>query len=260
MQREVGSLQATDWARSGHAGDVADSKTVGMAELRAELARIYRDGLPATQDSAGDVLPNLRCVIARSIEPGSRLSRLATLNQLLEELLGGLDPAALKLTGDLRGDSREATRILFALESRYRGMTLTRRREQAAQVMGYEPHHFRKRIEPKLLAHVTDVLYAVNLKYRSRARIGPPSEISGDTPKLGPEDYTAHEEALSRLWSLVYRYRAELIAMGRARAKAEDGQNNPAEAEQGIPGGGRHRLLGLRPFAGCHCGVPRGVR
>lgn len=186
-------------------------KTITYDDLATELARVIRKGLPVTDTSAGDVLPHLRCVTAHAIHPDARLSRITALNDVLEDLLRDL--------GDT--DEAGATRILFALADRHRGTTLTRRRELIASELGYNPDHVRQYIEKQLLRIVALQLGKLNAQYQPRAHLPPPEEITGDTPALTNDDYTAHEELASRLWSLIYALRADLIAIKR---EAEAGE------------------------------------
>ena len=61
--------------------------------------------------------------------------------------------ARLKLEG-----LRDAAKALFGLPPAESGSNLTLRRETAAKVLGKEVHHFRKRLEPQVLAEVAHAL------------------------------------------------------------------------------------------------------
>jgi hypothetical protein len=78
---------------------------VSSEQLSKELGRLLKDGLPATEATAGQVLPNLRSVVARSIHPGNAFSRLQALNELLPRLID-------RISDD---NYAEATRLLFGL-------------------------------------------------------------------------------------------------------------------------------------------------
>jgi hypothetical protein len=52
---------------------------VSLEDLQHELRSLLRHGLPVTDETAGNVLPNLRCVIARATRPRSELSRIRAL-------------------------------------------------------------------------------------------------------------------------------------------------------------------------------------
>lgn len=170
-----------------------------------------RRGLPTTTRAAGEVLPHLRSVIARSVDPYDESSRIAALNQLLVRFIVELDEDA---------DSHVVA-ILFGLVKGTRGTTLESRREKVAEVLAYEVTHFRKRIEPRLLEQLAAVVYADLLRYKRRVRRAPASEEpTGDTPSITADDFTHQEELVSRIWSHVYALRAELIAAGRIEADA----------------------------------------
>lgn len=185
--------------------------------LVAELRVVVRKGLPFTHLNAGQLLPNLRSVWARSVLSDDPASRVKALDALLAHLL-------TELQDDRLGD---AARVLFAVDRHNRGTTLGRRRQAAADVAGYEVTHFRKRIEPRVIELVALALRSDALTYEPRskkaARNPPGGEVSGDSPKLDAEDLTEQEELLSRLWSAVYGLRAELIAIGRLRDDTERG-------------------------------------
>jgi hypothetical protein len=174
--------------------------------LRVALQAVVAQGLPVTEQTAGQLLPNLRSVYARALIPDLLLSRLQALNELLPRLVARLADT----------DYREATQMLFGLAPGTRGTTLTSRRRQASKLMGYSLDHFRSRIEGDVLFAVATALHEDLLRYRSRVKRATESlEPTGDTPMLGPEHFTAEEELVSRIWQHVYGLRAELIAFGR---------------------------------------------
>lgn len=185
-----------------------------VAELAAALKQyVLRDGLPLDPDLDDDRLLGLRGVVARSIDPSERLSRVKALDGLLQRLLAYFPDDVLS----------EAARVLFGVTPGTRGTTLTQRREQAARETGYEADHFRKRIEPKIVRQLAWQLHQDSQNYLSRSRDAPPRpEISGDTPYISQGDISSkekaeHEELLSRLWAQVYTLRAEILRVERLK-------------------------------------------
>jgi hypothetical protein len=177
-------------------------------EMRDAVAALLADGLPARLTDPLDPLLELRGVIARSVKPEDSLSRLDALNKVLRQLIRKWP----------KEKERSALGALFGIEKGYAGRTLTDRRERAAQHLGYETTHFRKVIEPKLIAEFSAVLWQDHLRYIPRTNHAPPIiEASGDTPILGPGDYNEQEELVSRIWSEVYGLRAEIVAGGRIK-------------------------------------------
>ena len=197
------------------------------------LRAVLRFGLPLTTRNAGEVLPNLRSVVARSIDPYDRASRVDALNRLLVNCIVELD--------DERGNP--SLGVLFAIAMGTRGTTLQARRARAAEILAYEATHFRKRIEPRLVEALAADLYADLLRYKRRLRRAPASEEpTGDTPRIGPDDFTHQEELVSRIWQHVYGLRAELIAVGRMEidpayeSQAEDHRKAAARARASVDG------------------------
>lgn len=185
-----------------------------VAELAAALkCHVLRDGLPLDPDLDDGRLLGLRGVVARSIDPSERLSRVKALDGLLQRLLAYFPDDVLS----------EAARVLFGMTPGTRGTTLTQRREQAARETGYEADHFRKRIEPKIVRQLAWQLHQDSQNYISRTKDLPPRpEISGDTPYISQGDVSGkekaeHEELLSRLWARVYALRAEILRVERLK-------------------------------------------
>lgn len=176
-------------------------------ELAVELAKQLKRGMPVDPTTAGDVLPELRCCYGRARNPRDRLSRIAALNLILDEIFEGL------------GDSTaaDAVRLLFRVDASVANLNLTERQQRAASTMGYEVNHFRKRVRPRLVAIVARALAEYDVQYRPRTEGRPPPVIlTGERPEVTPE-HTAEEELLSRIWSYVYGLRAELTAAGRIK-------------------------------------------
>jgi hypothetical protein len=188
-------------------------------ELANALRKVITKGLPCDEKTAVPMLLNLRSVYARAVIPSNPLSRLQALNELLPRLIARLDDSHY----------REAAQILFGLAPGARATSLTARRRQASNVLGYSPAHFRMDIEADVLHGVAVAVHDDLLRYQSRVRRASESlESTGDTPRLGPEHINAEEELISRIWQHVYGLRAELIAtlrLGDAegfKAQSED--------------------------------------
>lgn len=181
--------------------------------LERALRPVMRRGLPVADDLDDVALLGLRGVVARSVAPDERLSRVKALNELLGRLL-------THATDDVLG---EAARILFGLTPGTRGTTLTQRRAAAARLVNREADHFRKHIEPKIVRALAWQLHSDSQNYTPRSQTAPPPlEVSGDTPYIAAGDVASkdkveHEEALSRLWAAVYQLRAEILRVERLK-------------------------------------------
>jgi len=187
-------------------GDLVGDKEPEGDALAGAVRGLLKHGLPARlRDSIGPLL-EMRGVIARSVKPEDSMSRLDALNKLLKQTIRRWP----------REKERAALNVLFGLEKGYASSNLTARRERAAGHTGYGPTHFRKVIEPKLISDFSAALWQDHLRYSPRTKYAPPpTEISGDSPSVGPGDLTEQEELVSRIWSEVYGLRAEIIAAGR---------------------------------------------
>lgn len=181
------------------------SRRVGMDDLVAALRPLLRRGLPADLRRAGELLPNLRSVIARSVHPTDAMSRVDALNELLIRFVADIDH-------DRYG---QPARILFGVAPGMSGTTLTVRRQHAADHLGYDLDHFRKRIEPEVLRAVAELIYRDLLRYKKRLVGGKGELVEAATFTIRPEDMTAEQELTSRVWAAVYAVRAELIGLGR---------------------------------------------
>jgi hypothetical protein len=194
---------------------IADLPTTELADA---LAGLLPRGLPATETTAGDVLPNLRSVYARAVHPDVRLSRIDALNELLPKLIG-------KLTDE---NYAESCRCLFGLAKGTRRAGLMERRRRAGKELGYTKEHVRKVVEAEILSDLAELVRRDLLRYKSRVqRAVETLEPTGSTPRLGLEDLTAEEELISRIWQHVYGLRAELIA--HLRLVGEAGYEATAE-------------------------------
>jgi len=195
-------------------------------ELSTALTMVISKGLPCSEKTAPELLLDLKSVYARAVIPSDTLSRLQALNELLPRPIARLDDARY----------REGVQILFGLAPGTRKTSLTARRRQGAELLGYSQAHFREAIEADLVHAVAVAVHDDLLRYRSRVKRASESlEPTGDTPALGPEHINAEEELISRIWQHVYGLRAELIATLRL----SDVAGLEAQAED-------HRQAGLR--------------
>jgi len=205
------------------AASILDDAALG-ASVDA-LRAVLRAGLPLQPDGVPEVLLNLDGVEARSVRADDRLARVDALERLLKSTFKALAPK----------DRREAAEGLFLVA--LGGRTLTERRRFASGVLDYELHHFRKRIEPKLLEELAWQLHQDSLQYVRRMRDGEPFEVSGHTPiitegQITHPDIAEHEVLLSRVWSDVYGLRAEVIS----REASRDNPENAAQHEEAAVG------------------------
>lgn len=184
-----------------------------VEELAKALKPILSKGLPVDPDFADERLLELRGVVARSIDPQERLSRVKALDSLLRRLLVHYPDDVLS----------EAARVLFGLTPGHRGKTVTKRREQVAKETAYDPDHVRKHIERQVLRQLAWQLHQDSQNYIQRARETPPQlEPTGDTPMITKGDVSSkekaeHEELVSRLWAHVYALRAEILRVERLK-------------------------------------------
>lgn len=198
--------------------EVMPRKSPDEGRLAAALARILRRGLPVTATTADPVLLALRGVIARAVDPDDDASRTAALDGVLRGLLARFHDARYA----------EAARALFGLPPAGPGQNLTVRRELAAGAAGHEVHHFRKRVEPRLVAQLASALLADADRF-TRSRVIAPRLAPVPGRQVVPADPFAwevaeHEEALSRLWAAIYAARAELLAVDRLLSFGADRQ------------------------------------
>src|ERR1700722_6162093 len=172
------------------------------------LRALLRRSLPDNQEIREHLL-GLPGVTARAA--GSDwIDRVEAFNTLLRQLIGRIPDNRMSL----------ATAILFGLWTGTAGTTLTERREGAAAALSVHPDHFRKHIEPRVLARLAQALDADSARMVA-TQIAPPQLVPvAARPAPLPEDIFAweaveHEEHLSRLWSAGYALHAELLACAR---------------------------------------------
>jgi hypothetical protein len=199
------------------------------ATIQAELRRILRSGFPLSDATAGDVLSEQRVVIANAQHPNERASRITALERVLRRLLQ-------EFGGSTRG---RAARILFGADRGLRGTTLTFRRGEAAEVLDRNVDHMRKHIERRILEELAFAFHQENLRYTPASDSArPPIATHEDTPVLTDESYTEEEELLCKVWSAVYGYRAEVVAIQRRLIEAREEQREPdADLEEHIDTG-----------------------
>lgn len=162
-----------------------------------------------TRASADAVLLDLRGIVARAVDPADEDSRTTALDGTLRGLLARFPDARYA----------SAARALFGLPPAGEGQNLTVRRELAAGQAGHEAHHFRKRVEPKLIEKIAWELLADADRFTRSPMIAPRlAPASGRQPVQADPfawEVAEHEEQLSRFWSAIYAARAELLAVER---------------------------------------------
>jgi hypothetical protein len=183
------------------------------------VRRLLRRGLPVTPATADAVLLDLRGIIARAVDPADKASRTAALDGMLRGLLARFP------------DTRyaPAARTLFGLPPAKPGQNLTVRRDLAAGQAGHEVHHFRKRVEPKLIETIAWELLADADRFTRSSMIAPRLAPAARRQLVQADPFawevTEHEEQLSRLWAAIYAARAELLAVERLISLRSDRAN-----------------------------------
>ncbi|RKS79499.1 hypothetical protein BZB76_0969 [Actinomadura pelletieri DSM 43383] len=177
--------------------------------LREEMRRLLRAGLPVRAQQCGPALLGLRGVKARAVDVDDRSSLAYALDGLLREQLSRFGNAELA----------KPARLLFGVDDSTSGTTLTSRREVAAAAAGYEVHHFRKRVEPKLVDLVIWQLRRDSEELTVETAAPPRLRPAVGRPNL-PADVFAweaaeHQHALASLWGAVYLLRAELVKVAQ---------------------------------------------
>lgn len=189
----------------------------------AALAKILRRGLPVAA-AVDPVLLALRGVIARAVDPNDDVSRTAALDGVLRGQLARFPDA--RYAG--------SARALFGLPPAEPGQNLTVRRERAACAAEHEVHHFRKRVEPRLVNQLAAALLADSDRF-TRSRLIAPRLAPVSGRLVVPADPFAwevaeHEEALARLWAAIYVLHAELLAVQRLLSLGADPRESTTHA------------------------------
>jgi hypothetical protein len=180
-----------------------------VENVATALAKVLRRGLPVGESAAGSVLLSLRGVVARAADADNDDSRATALDGVLRALLARFP------------DERyaPAVRALFGLPPGAVGQTLTARRDIAARSAGHEVHHFRKRVEPRLLEYLAELLLVDDDRFTRSYLIAPrlAPNVERQTVVRDPFawEVAVREEVLCRLWSSIYTLRAELLAVER---------------------------------------------
>lgn len=177
-------------------------------ELTAAVHALLRTGLPPGDDRALDALLDQGAVTARAVDPADRASRLRALDGWLRWALARFDHPRLA----------EPAQLLFGAAPAAAGATLTERRAKAAAAAGYEAHHFRKRIEPRICERLAAVLSADAAEAAVRAaapRLSRPRRALRLPADVLAWEAAEHEQSLSELWAGVYALRASLLAVAR---------------------------------------------
>jgi hypothetical protein len=173
------------------------------------VRRVLRRGLPVTSADADAVLLGLRGVVARAKNPMDEASRVAALNGTLRGLLAQFpDPRYAP-----------AARALFGLPPAGPGQNLTVRRELAARAAEHEVHHFRKRVEPRVIERVVYELLADAERFTRLPMVAPRLARVGVRQPVPADPFAwevaEQEEQMARLWSALYAARAALLAVER---------------------------------------------
>jgi hypothetical protein len=178
-------------------------------EVVAAIGRLLRRGLPVTPATADTVLLDLRGIVARAVDPTDQASRTTALDGTLRGLLARFPDARYA----------QAARALFGLPPAEPGQNLTVRRDLAAEQAGHEVHHFRKRVEPKLIEKIAWELLADADRFTRSPMIAPRLAPVTERQPVQADPFAwevaEHEEQLNRLWSAIYAARAELLAVER---------------------------------------------
>jgi hypothetical protein len=185
------------------------TKSPVEGEVIAAVTRLLRQGLPVTPANADAVLLDLRGVVARAVDPTDPASRTSALDGTLRGLLARFPDARYG----------PAARALFGLPPAEPGLNLTARRDTAALQAGHEVHHFRKRVEPKLIEKIAWELLADADRFIRMPMIAPRLVVTTARRPVPADPFAwevaEHEEQLTRLWSALYAAHAELLAVDR---------------------------------------------
>ena len=148
--------------------------------------------------------------MGRASDPNDQSSLVTALDGLIRWKLASMPEPELQ----------NAAQHLFGTAKANATKTLTERRVQAAEASSYEVHHFRKRIEPRLLDMLATALIADSETFKRNRAVAPRLIVAIRRPGLLPEDVLAweaieHEETFLRIWSAVYSLRAQLLMVER---------------------------------------------
>ncbi|MDQ0935121.1 hypothetical protein [Streptomyces turgidiscabies] len=177
--------------------------------LAAALRRLLRRGLPLDPAAVGSDLLDLPGVVARAHGSNDLAVRAHALDGVLRGQLARLPHVPLA----------PAARMLFGAVPATAGVTLTARRAKAAAASGYEVHHFRKHIEPRICTLLAEQLLADAQAFATAHAAAPRLSPEAGSLRLPPDvfawEVAEHEEALCELWSRLYALRAALLRTAR---------------------------------------------
>lgn len=211
----VGIYWVYQWVFSGYRW-CTGCMTAPQLPTADDLRPFLRRGLPAAGDTVTDHLLDLPGVRARAATH-DRDSRVAAFNTLLRQLLSRLPDQ----------QTATAAHILFGTATTDANANLMSRRVVAAAMLGRDPDHFRKNIEPRILADIAEALIADSDRMAVTSSTAPRLVPVLHPPAALPADMWAwetaeHEEHMSRLWAAVYALRAELLACERLASMNPD--------------------------------------
>lgn len=177
--------------------------------LANDLRALLHTGLPVPSNIDAPALLALPGVAIRAVDSSNAASRARALDGLLRWQLAQIEH-----------ELADAVRVLFGAAPGTAGTTLTERRTKAAQAAGYEAHHFRKRVEPRLCSLLADMLATDSEEFAAVHAAPPVLTAANRGPLRLPADVFAweaaeHERMLSKLWSAVYALRADLLDLAR---------------------------------------------
>ncbi|MDX3589057.1 hypothetical protein [Streptomyces europaeiscabiei] len=192
--------------------------------LAAALRRLLRRGLPLDPAAVGSELLDLPGVVARANGSGDVAVRAHALEGVLRGQLARFPHAPLA----------PAAQMLFGAIPATAGITLTARRIEAAQAAGYEVHHFRKHVEPRICTLLAEQLVADTETFAAAHVAAPRLPPDERSLRLPPDvfawEVAEHEEALCELWSRLYALRAALLKT--ARLASMDGHVPPDASDE----------------------------
>lgn len=156
----------------------------------AAVTHLLREGLPITPANADAILLDLRGVVARAVDPADIASRTAALDGTLRGLLARFSDARYA----------PAVRALFGLPPAEPGLNLTTRRDLAAEQAGHEVHHFRKRVEPKLIEKIAWELLADADRFTRTPMIAPGWRLSPFASRSRPTHSPGRSPSTRNNW------------------------------------------------------------
>jgi hypothetical protein len=184
-----------------------ERKLLTIEDIAKQLTAIAHHGLPAGFEQAGELL-GLPIVLAHA-RGTDGIARLVAFNELLEKIVQELPGYA------------DAPARLFALPPALRSWSWTTRQTEAADALNYNPDHFRKHVQNRLIGEVAYELVRRNARFRPvpERRILPDEQPPWTTPPA--EDLEALELE-ARIYEQLYALRADLLAAKRLQQDSKD--------------------------------------